>query len=477
VLVNCVVGNKGLPDDVAAQIVAKTDGVPLFVEELTKTVLESGLLRDAGDHYELAGPLPPLAIPATLHDSLLARLDRLAPVKEIAQIGAAIGREFPHALLAAVAQRPEAELQSALDQLVAAELVFRRGTPSDVTYSFKHALVQDAAYGTLLKSRRQQLHARIVKVLEGKFPKTAETQPELLAHHCNQAGLIEKAVDYWYRAGRQSMARSAVTEAAAQLNKGLELLHCLPDGPERSRQELDLQVALGAAYLDARGWAAPEAGQAYARARELCREVGDETLLFPALWGLAVFHINRAELPKSVAAAEELLAMAERQEDVALRLASHRAASTAFYHFGALCRARFHLEETLKLYDRDWDRSLTFVYSADFRVNALSLLSLTLLSLGYTASEANCCCRLPSPIPAKPKIAFSAPSPSLASRALRCGNCARRPASRGCGAIRERPLALRCQRRLGPRRAGRDRAPGGERNARPAHRPGYRRRS
>ena len=167
---------------------AKTDGVPLFVEELTKTVLESGLLADAGDRYELSGPLPPLAIPSTLHDSLLARLDRLAPVKEIAQIGAAIGREFSHALLAAVADRPEAELQAALDQLVASELVFRRGTPPEATYSFKHALVQDAAYGTLLKSRRQQLHARIVEVLEEQFPETAEAQPELLAHHCTAGG-------------------------------------------------------------------------------------------------------------------------------------------------------------------------------------------------------------------------------------------------------------------------------------------------
>ena len=165
-MVEQVVGAKALPAEVSAQIVAKTDGVPLFVEELTKTVLESGLLADAGDRYELSGPLPPLAIPATLHDSLLARLDRLAPVKEVAQIGAAIGREFSHALLAAVADRPEAELRAALDQLVASELVFRRGTPPEATYSFKHALVQDAAYGTLLKSRRQQLHARIAKVLE-----------------------------------------------------------------------------------------------------------------------------------------------------------------------------------------------------------------------------------------------------------------------------------------------------------------------
>ena len=174
-MVERVVGTRPCRHEVAAQIVAKTDGVPLFVEELTKTVLESGLLQDAGDHYELSGPLPPLAIPATLHDSLLARLDRLAPVKEIAQIGAALGREFSHALLAAVADRPEPELQAALDQLVASELVFRRGAPPEATYSFKHALVQDAAYGTLLKSRRQQLHARIARCWRSSSPRRRDS--------------------------------------------------------------------------------------------------------------------------------------------------------------------------------------------------------------------------------------------------------------------------------------------------------------
>ena len=204
-MVDRVAGRKALPAEVAAQIVAKTDGVPLFVEELTKTVLESGLLQDAGDHWELAGRLPPLAIPATLHDSLLARLDRLGPAKEIAQIGAALGREFGHAVLAAVADRPDAEVQCALDQLVAAELIFRRGAPPNVTYSFKHALVQDAAYGTLLKSRRQHLHARIAQVMEEQFPEIVETQPELLAQHYTGAGLTEQAIVHWEKAGDRAI--------------------------------------------------------------------------------------------------------------------------------------------------------------------------------------------------------------------------------------------------------------------------------
>jgi predicted ATPase len=216
-MVELVVGSKTLPAEVSAQIVAKTDGVPLFVEELTKAVLESGLLSDAGDRYELAGPLPPLAIPAPLQESLLARLDRLAPVKEVAQIGAVIGREFSHGLLAAVSSLPEEQLYDALDQLVTTELVFRRGTPPDATYTFKHALVQDAAYSTLLKSRRQQLHARVTEGLEGRFPEVADTQPEVLAQHCTAAGLIEKAVGYWHKAGQLAINRSAVAEGAAQL--------------------------------------------------------------------------------------------------------------------------------------------------------------------------------------------------------------------------------------------------------------------
>jgi predicted ATPase len=212
-LVAQVAGAKPLPAEIVEQIVARTDGVPLFVEELTKTVLESGLLADAGDRYELSGSAPPLAIPMTLHDSLMARLDRLAPIREVAQIGALIGRELSHGLLAAVAGRPEEELRVALDQLVAAALVFRRGMPPDATYSFKHALVQDAACQSLLRSRRQQLHGRIAAVLEKRLLEAGDAQPELVAHHCTEAGLGEKAVEYWHQAGRLASERAALVEA------------------------------------------------------------------------------------------------------------------------------------------------------------------------------------------------------------------------------------------------------------------------
>ena len=228
-----VTGGKALPEEIAEQIIDRTDGVPLFVEELTKAVVESGMLTEAGDHYTAAGPLPPLAIPTSLHASLLARLDRLAPVREVAQIGAALGRQFSHELLSAVAPMPPAQLDEALAQLVGAELVFRRGTPPDAEYTFKHALVQDAAYSTLLRERRQQLHARIAAALEERFPETVEAQPALLAHHCNEAGLSARAVRYWQRAGERATQRSAHVEAIAHLTKGLET--CTSSGNRISR--------------------------------------------------------------------------------------------------------------------------------------------------------------------------------------------------------------------------------------------------
>ena len=253
---------KALPPEVLNQIIAHTDGVPLFVEELTKTVLESGLLDDAGDRYVLRGPLPSLAIPSTLHASLLARLDRLAAVKDVAQTAAAIGREFSYSLIAAVAGLPEQDLRAALAQLVAAELVFQRGVPPDAKYLFKHALVQDAAYASLVRSRRQQLHAQIARALEEQFPDVVASEPEVLAHHFTAAGLTERGVSYWQRAGQQASDRSANLEATRHFNTGIELLETLPDTPARAQQELTLHIALGAALIVVKGHASAEVEQA-----------------------------------------------------------------------------------------------------------------------------------------------------------------------------------------------------------------------
>ena len=270
-----VAHGKDLPPEVVEQIVARTDGVPLFVEELTKMVLESGLLQEREERYALLGPLPPLAIPATLHDSLMARLDRLATVKGLAQLVATLGREFSYALLQAVSPWDEGTVQRGLQQLVEAEFLYQRGLPPQATYLFKHALIQEAAYQSLLRSTRQQYHQRIAQVLEARFPEVVETQPELLAHHYTEAGLTDRAVDYWLRAGQRASERSANQEAISQLTTGLALLRSLPPTPARTQQELLLQTTLGPALMAVKGQAAPEVEHAYARARELCQQLGE----------------------------------------------------------------------------------------------------------------------------------------------------------------------------------------------------------
>ena len=353
---------KALPEDVRDEIVARTDGIPLFVEELTKAVLESGLLRDAGDHYEVVGPLPPLAIPTTLQDSLMARLDRLAPVKEVAQTAAAIGREFDHQLLAAVFASSEKMLDDALDQLVASELVFRRGAPPDATYTFKHALVQEAAYNSLLKSRRQQLHARIAQALEEKFPEIAANRPEVLARHFTDADLTEQAVRYWYRAGQQAAERFANKEAIAHLRKGVEVLEKLPDSSARDQQELDLQIALGSPLIVTMGYAASEVEQAYLRAQKLSRRVGDVSQLFTATWGLWIHNLTRMQLKSARRLADELLSLARRQSDPAYFLQARHATWTTCLYLPELSACADQSEQGVLLYDRDQHRSHKFLY-------------------------------------------------------------------------------------------------------------------
>ena len=292
-MVERVTGGKALPSEVVEQIVAKTDGVPLFVEELTKTVVESGLLREKEGRYVGAhggAPIPPLAIPATLQDSLMARLDRLSTVRAIAQLGATIGREFSYELLQTVSPLDEVTLQHGLKQLVEAELVYQRGLLPQANYLFKHALIQDTAYQSLLKSTRQQHHRQIAHVLAERFPETVEAQPELVAHHYTEAGLIEQAIPYWQKAGERATQRSAYVEAISHITKGLELLKTLPDTPGCTQQELTLQIALGAPLRATKGMAAPELERGYARARKLCQQTGETPQLFPVLWGLWGFY-------------------------------------------------------------------------------------------------------------------------------------------------------------------------------------------
>jgi TOMM system kinase/cyclase fusion protein len=378
-----VTGGKALPAEVVAQIVTKTDGVPLFVEELTKMVLESGLLREAEQAYELTGPLPPLAIPATLHDSLMARLDRLATVKDVAQLGATIGRTFAYELLQAVSPLDDATLQHGLRQLVDAELVYQRGVPPQALYTFKHALIQDAAYQSLLRSTRQQYHQRIAQVLAARFPETAETQPELLAQHYTEAGLRAQALPYWQRAGQRTLQRSAYAEAIAHLTRGLEVLQTLPETAERAQHELLFQTTLGPALLAAKGSAAPEMARAYARARELCRQVGETPELFPVLRGLWRFYSTRAEHSTAWELAEQLLPLAQRLQEPALLLEAHHAYGLTSFYGGKLLPARAHLEQSIALYDPLQHRAHAFRYGYDPGVVCASYRAWTLWLLGY----------------------------------------------------------------------------------------------
>ena len=379
-LVARVTGDKPLPAAVVEQIVAHTDGVPLFVEELTKTVLELGLLKDAGDQYELAGPLPPLAIPTTLHDSLMARLDRLAPVKEVAQIGAVIGRKFSHELLAAVSPLSAAELDTALEQLVSSELVFRRGAPPEATYTFKHALVQDAAYQSLLKSRRQRLHSEIADVLERGSLAVA---PEVLARHLTEAARTDEAVAYWHLAGRRAIELSASREAAGHYDRALALLRSLPQTPERNRTQLDLHLALGAAWIPSKGYASDEVRRAYTDALQMCDQVCEPEQRFRALRGLCSSHYARLELRESTKLASRLLSLARESGDPEHTLLAHRVMATVHIALPEHEIARQHLTLALDLYRPNLHRSYVLRYGEDPGFWCLCYMAWTSDWLGY----------------------------------------------------------------------------------------------
>jgi class 3 adenylate cyclase/predicted ATPase len=376
-----VTGGKVLPKEIADQIVDRTDGVPLFIEELTKTVVESGIIAEAGGHYAVAGPMAPLAIPTSLHASLLARLDRLAPTREVAQIGAALGRSFSHELLSAVSGIPQQRIDDALAQLVTAELIFRRGTPPDADYTFKHALVQDAAYSTLLRSSRQQLHARIAATLENRFPEIAAAGPAILAHHCTEAGLAENAIRYWLKAGQQSIARCAMIEAVAQLRKGLDLLSSIPDETARQEQELDLQIALGHALMAAKGLAAPEPGEAFARARQLCEKLDQPPQLLPILSSQWLYRLVRGELEQAEGHAQEVRHLGEARSDVTWKCFGSFANGGTCFFLGKFIDGRVHLENGLS----HWDPTFRASWASpdDAYVQAMLGLSRTLLCLGY----------------------------------------------------------------------------------------------
>jgi predicted ATPase/class 3 adenylate cyclase len=384
-MIRLVARNKALPPEVVEQVVVKTDGVPLFVEELTKLVLESDLLQEREDRYELTGLLPPLAIPTTLHDSLMARLDRLSTVKSLAQLGATLGREFSYELLQAVSPWDEGTLRWGLHQLVEAEFLYQRGVPPQTTYVFKHALIQETAYQSLLKSAQQRYHRRIAQVLEERFPETCETQPELVAHHYTEAGLHAQAVPYWQRAGQQARQRSANLEAVQHLTKGLGLLATLPETSARAQQELDLQVALGPALIATKGPAAPEVEQTYARARALCQQVGETPQLFPTLRGLWRFYLGREALPTARELGEQLYRLAQHEAATTPRLEAHDALGNTLFYLGEYAAARTHLEQGVALTDPTAQRAMVLRHDVAPGVRCLAYAANALWCLGYPA--------------------------------------------------------------------------------------------
>ena len=380
-IIDRVSAGVALPDEVLEQIMARTDGVPLFVEELTKTILESGLLRRRGDRYEVARPMPSLAVPASLHDSLTARLDRLAPIKEVAQIGAVIGREFAYALLAAVADRSEGQLEQALDELVGAELLHRRGAPPDAIYTFKHALVRDAAYASLLRSDRQQMHARVASVLEEGFP---ETPPELLAHHLTEAGLDEPAAQAWARAGSAALGRSAMREAATSLSRAVDLIRRMPATPKRQRSELELLAGLGVALTNTRGPASSEARAVHERAGRLAQALGDREGRFRARWNLWRVHNVRAEFDQAVVLGEALLREAEKEGDVDHEVQARHALWSSHFFRGDLETTCGHVDHTLPIYDVHRHGRQALVFGGhDVRECGLTVGSIVLFLRGY----------------------------------------------------------------------------------------------
>src|SRR3954454_24787339 len=385
-LVEQVTVGRPLPGEMMTQIIDKTDGIPLFVEELTKMVLESGLLVEDIGRFRLDAPLPPLAIPATLQDSLMARLDRLAPVKEVAQIGAAIGRDFSYTLLRCVAGRDDRALRIALGQLEQAELLLRHGTPPEANYSFKHALVQEAAYGSLLKSRRQLLHRQIGDVLREKFPVVAETEPEVLAHHFTEAGLSEVALEWWRKAGLQALKRSAYSEAIAHLGKAIAIADDLPDEHDRMMGRLHLQIAYGRALRGSLGHSAPETVAAWTRARQFAADINDPVELAPVHSGLFNACLTHGELAPMRALVDAIVNAAERRPDSPVAaVVAHWTGGVTCWFGGDYLNARVHLEKALEIYGDEPDPA-TFRGSAlDLPFVIMRFLALVLWPLGRIA--------------------------------------------------------------------------------------------
>ncbi|HMF20778.1 MAG TPA: adenylate/guanylate cyclase domain-containing protein [Pseudolabrys sp.] len=383
-LVERVTGGRTLPEEVLKQILVRTDGVPLFVEELTKAIIESGQLKERGGQYILEHPLPSLAIPATLNASLMARLDRLASVRDIAQIGAVIGREFSYELLNAVAGLPRSKIDEALEQLVQSELIFRRGTVPQAVYTFKHALLRDAAYAGLLKSRRAQIHAALAEVFEQKFTEIVEGQPETVAHHLTEAGLPDRAISYWLQAGKKAAQRSAHIEAIAHLRRGLELVRSMAAGSASDRTELDFLFAMGPCMIATQGPASSDAVATFVRARELCEKLGDAPEFMQVLFWLTTASVMRGELPRARDTIIPLLERAEARSDRPAVINATRGKAMILMFMGQIVEAGRVIESAFEIFNASTEDERLAARAAgqDAGVADLALMSWTLWLLG-----------------------------------------------------------------------------------------------
>jgi tetratricopeptide (TPR) repeat protein len=469
-MVGHLAGGRPLPGEVVDHIVAKADGVPLYVEELTKAILGSGVLEARGDAYVLTGALAQLHIPATLQDSLMARLDRAPRLREVAQLGSVLGREFAYDMISALAGIEEEMLQSGLSQLVVDELLYQRGRPPRSRYLFKHALIQDAAYQSLLKRTRQQYHQQVAKLLEDRFPEVASTQPELVAHHYTEANCPAQAIAHWHKAGVAAASKSANLEAIDQFRRGLALVEALSDSRERAERELDLQMALGPARYATKTASHPDFGRTYARALELCRQHGDHSREFTALRGLYLHHQALLEMEKSQHFAEEGLRVAEWLDDAARLVGAHIALGAVLFYQGKLEPALAQFRRSFELFDPnmqfpDWPGSHPGVQCQFYPARISWILGYPDRSLDAMRAAVGSAETLAHPLTLAQTLCYAAHGSHLSPRAI--GGCrlcwtgfedlrgAAHPAVSRVRALCERVGALRLRRKregAGPNR-------------------------
>ena len=379
-----LLGTEDMDRDLEELILEKTEGVPFFIEEFVKSLKDLKIIEREDSKFSLARDVRDVVIPSMIHDVVMARVDSLPEgAKEVLQIGSVIGREFGYKLIKEVTELPEQELLSHLSIVKDSELLYERGIYPQSTYIFKHALTQDAVYQSLLKSNRQKYHRKIARVLEDRFPETAEVQPELLGHHFTEAGLAEQTIPYWQKAGEIAVRRSANTEAIGHLTRGFDLLKTLPETPERIQQEITLLIALGGPLTSTKSSAAQEVEQVYARAYELCQQVGETPQLFPALRGLWNHYQDRGKLQRAHELAKQLLSLAQSVQDTVVHLGARRALGSTLFFLGEFTQAREHLEQGMALYAPQQHHSLAFVYGQDPGLVCKIYLALTLWYLGY----------------------------------------------------------------------------------------------